>query len=302
MNKNKNVKGIDIDDEDKKKIRFIGKFKKIVNKFDKDTKFFIINLFFTLVIGIYSTIIVNKQDQKFQIELAQYQEKLAIDNSFTELGINVNYGTSFIYTCFPFISIQNNGNINANNVKIFVELKSINPDWDTYVDDVSQFRVVAFNNPLFQIEKSKKDYYSNLNSDIDNLLIISIDHLKPNEKFLFYIIPKFDDSMETGERSEDLEIILKTDYQKFGEFLHDFFWLANFSIDMSCDNCRVKDNFESLDIKVSNLNGCNFSVKEREEYTDGSERIVGNLFYYYFIPDGNFLNYSELPEMIEINN
>jgi len=283
-------------DNKEKEHTFFNKVKDTI-KNDKETMFFIINLSFTLLIAIYSTIIVFRQDQKFQLELAKYQQNLAIENSYTNLSVDINYGTSFMYTCFPFISIKNTGQINANDVKVYIELKSIDESWKSYLHDISQFHVVAYNDLPFKISEAKKEYYSNQESIEENVLVLDIDHISPGMSKIFYVSPIMATPKVIGEKVVDLEIILNTDYEKFGEYLHNYFSIAKVAVSASCENCLVPIEHQNI-LDISYLDGCHYQVIDRNPLENGAERLIGQLTYKYLIPDKNFNLFKELPPII----
>lgn len=269
--------------------------------FDKETMFFIINIILSLLIMIYSTIIVSNQDKKFQLELARFQQELEIESSYTNLLINVNYGTSFMYTCFPFISIRNNGRINANDVRIYLEVKYIDENWKPYVNDISQFHVVSYNDLPFEVNTSRKEYFSGSGDMKQNVLIVNIDYISPEGSKIFYITPVLTTPKIVLEKSVNLEIFLDTDYEKFGKYLHDYFGIANIAISATCENCTESIN-QPVIVNVSNLYGCHFQVLEREILDNGAEKIYGQLIYDYLAPNKQFSLFKELPSKIELKD
>lgn len=266
---------------------------------NKETTFFIINLAFTLLIAIYSTIIVSKQEQKFQRELIDYQNKIEIKNTYTTISMDVNYGTSFMWTCFPFVVIHNEGDTNAKNVQVFVELLSINNNWQPYFQDTSQLQIISTEALPYEVETLKKEYYSNRLLTSPNVLTFKIDYILPGTSKIFYVRPSEKIVGFTEEKQVDLDVIYNKDYEKFGEFLHKYFSIARVRIEESCENCIVSKE-QLVEFDISNLDGCDFIVNESVLLDDNSELLKGHLTYRYFLPKQDFLFGHELPPTIDV--
>jgi len=266
----------------------------------RETTFFIINLILTILIGIYSTVIVVKQDQKFQHEFVSYQEEMSIKYSYTDLSISVSYGTQFYWTCFPFISVHNNGKINAENVKIYIELENINESWEDYINSVDQFKITSLGYTDYQTKTSEIEYYSTLFDDRENLIEISIDYILPETSKTFYIVPVFDQLNIENEISNDVDIIHEDSYEEFGKYIHEFFSIANFSITTECENCIFSEKSSEEFIDTSNLFGCHYQVYDREELENNTEYISGSLTYIVMLPGEGTSLVKTLPEIIDL--
>lgn len=242
------------------------------------------------------------QNENFQKEMIAEQQKMQFANTvLSDYRYNPEYGLPQVLDGKFYIT--NNGPATATNVRVALCMEFVEIPWQEMYYSIEQFDV-SFSDASLKTSYETGTSCKSYRQDSIDTLFITIDSLPPEKTVLVNVEPKQQDTYistytvrnisfvfpkdvyETIGGSENLPIVSYFDRFILSYLQDEYFVLAQFDGDVSCENCMVrKDNYENL-MKVYSLIGSDFSNEEILAQNDKEIKVSYRLVTKEFLPNG----------------